>query len=118
MIYERLTEAFDRSDAESAWSSFVRAVFVEIRRSGAKSDETRWLVDAAERLLGSDASKSEFEAMRVEIWQCIEKKNGTSTVIRDVDDRALRALLTVLRMDGDRAVAEESADWIDTVLGR
>ncbi|GAA4198783.1 hypothetical protein [Actinocatenispora rupis] len=118
MLFERLMAAYDAVDDESAWSSFVAAVIAEVRGAGTESSEAESFLESAGRLLSEGGGEDDYTSLRVAIWRYLDDKNGSSTVIRDVDDRALRALLTVLMgpTPGARDDVEEAAWWVASLL--
>jgi len=116
MSYERLLEAFYKADAGEQWRSFARAVVVAIRDAGGHSADVERLVRSGAVLVEQRASEDALKAHRVAVWRFLEAKNGSSAIVRDADDRALRALLTVLEPVEDEGTAAECAEWVEEVL--
>ena len=116
MIYERLIGAFESGDDGMRWRSFARAVIAEIRSAGTSSSDAMELVERATQTWDRAADEQDLLVLKADVWRFLTAKNGDTTSIRDADDRALRALLTVLDPNGDRAKVEDAAEWVETVL--
>lgn len=115
-MHERLVEAFDDAPVGEQWRAFARAVIAEAEAVAGQSDETEHLVAGAAMLWAQQVQAEEIRAHKRAVWTVLEAKYGDTTTIRDPDDRVLRALLAALEPSGNRADAEDAADWVATVL--
>ena len=56
-------------------------------------------------------------SIKRECWGILESKHGTSVAIVDREDRAVRAMLGLLEPSGDAIAADNTADFVDAMLG-
>src|SRR5262245_56581782 len=58
-----------------------------------------------------------LQSVKVECWEFLKAKHGNSAAIVDREDRAVRAMLCVLEPSGDAVAADDTANWVDEMLG-
>lgn len=65
-----------------------------------------------------EGSKERLLAAKIECWDHLRLKNGSTAMADDDEDRTLRALLCVLEPEGDEEAASMSAEWFAAMLNR
>lgn len=63
-------------------------------------------------------SAAQLLASKGECWAYLRRKNGSTAMADDDEDRLLRAVLCVLEPEGDEEMASMSAEWFAAMLNR
>lgn len=107
----RFDAASEADGSTLAWAQLVRTTLAMLRERSNTAVAEKLVLSAEELWSADQPEAATLERLRVQVWEYLDAKNGTSTTIRDTEDRVLRCLIGMLFPFRNRGRVADSLDW-------
>jgi hypothetical protein len=118
--FEDLIQSYNDAvgDATAKWREFMLAAgsLLASRRDELPPALRQRLDDVNSQWAADTVHWYFLRDVKLECWAFLEAKHGDSIAIVDQEDRAVRAMLTLLEPFGDELAATDAADWLAVML--